>query len=746
MAETIADLQEQQRRAVRARRVRDQFVNIGAQKERWVQVKSSHGCKSDEEVAKLLIKSLYQFEKKTRLFHSGRRRKRSVFRQGQCRVVMLRSDVWSQWRELKHLLQIDSNSQLATVLLEAWYDRADHLKGQYNTEKAVSEYVLSDSWESVTLNRTDSKIENKSEKKVWQSFDDPDSDKEMKDISNHAPRDICLIKLNVEDADYKQDIRCRKSSRMQARGFRPNYANMDWKGESDTENIGEKSDNLFEQDTRNEEGTWDNSLKIEGYCSEDSSGRDENTFIEKITSVVGKNDKKSSVKREKKKSKKDEIQDPDFVVSDNDLENINDSDEDTTDLDYSDSSDDEIPEFGSEATHIETEYETSMQKCKRKKCNTDNLQIVKCKRKRSRNAFENKSDIRSRKKSKAGRKIKKATSGVTQNMKKPWMHIKLEDHQEKYRMEIVGSFERKNRNSNLTEELYTCMLCGRFKSTARDIFEEHIEKHVNMVLECDQCKYVGRSEVELKRHKVSSGHMRTGQEYMCDICGMVLYTWDSRLSHMGKEHNDPQFKCKFCEEKFVTRLKRQQHSRKAHAEVAQYCNSCKADCQSLTQEEFRQHKENCKPGHQCQLCGVVLASRNGLSSHLKSTHMGVRKYQCNLCPYAGKSSQRLKEHVMTHTSVHPYSCDKCTFTCVQACQLKSHMRTHSGEKPFKCTRCKFAAAWNVQLKCHLSFHDLESSVTCRQCDVLFKNEKALKMHEKKVHCAFSLGEAEKMSS
>lgn len=159
---------------------------------------------------------------------------------------------------------------------------------------------------------------------------------------------------------------------------------------------------------------------------------------------------------------------------------------------------------------------------------------------------------------------------------KPWIHIKLEDHSEKYRMECVGSFERKNRNSNVVEELYTCLLCGRFKSTAKEIFEEHIEKHVNQVLECSQCSYVGRSEIEVMRHKMSHGHMNKGQEYMCDICGVVLYSWDSRLSHMGKVHNDPRFKCRFCGNKFITRLKRQQHIRSVHADVSQYCNICKA--------------------------------------------------------------------------------------------------------------------------------------------------------------------------
>ncbi|XP_053399582.1 zinc finger protein 37-like [Mercenaria mercenaria] len=724
---------------VHAKKIRGQYVNIGSQKERWLEIKSKKRCKSDEDLASLLIKSLHHLNKWRRVSSRGithaTRRRRNVFTQHSHRVLVLENDVWLRWRDLKLSLQMNNHSQLASVLIDTWFDRANYIRKICDDQQTISE---DPTWQDNTYTDMSSGVTDTSiltefpcavkvEKVTDESAEDSDSDTEIEDIMNYANGEKKLVKLTEEQTESSVVLeKRRKSSRVQSRGYRPDYANLDWKEESgsDTETVDSKPDwtkVVIKQTNKRKK------QKTSADLNEEDSGK----FIDNMWSVWGES---SNTKRQRKKTKKSKEEDPDFVVSDDDIKDVDISDgEKEVDVEMKVEQEMEIENL--------SEIEKKKVIKERKKNNSDSSINKKYKRKRIK---KEKLDEERReldtleKKSKAKKKIKKEKTNITESVKKPWVHIKLEEHQEKYRMEIVGSFERKNRNINLTEELYTCLMCGRFKSTAKEIFEEHIEKHVNKVLECDRCTFVGRSEIELMKHKISSGHMPKGHQYMCDICGMVLYTWDSRLSHMGKEHDDPQFKCKFCEMKFVTRLKRQQHTRTIHVDAAQFCNSCKTDCQTLSAEEFKEHQNTCKPGHQCQVCGIVLASKSGLHSHLRSTHMGVRKYQCQICPYAGKSAQRLREHEMTHNSVHPYSCDKCTFTCVQACQLKSHMRTHSGEKPYKCSQCKFAAAWNVQLKEHVKIHGMETSVVCLKCDILFKNAKALKIHEKKDHSSLSL--------
>lgn len=376
------------------------------------------------------------------------------------------------------------------------------------------------------------------------------SDKEINEIINFAKNDLKLIKLaELESENSKKDRKRRKSTRVRSRGYRPNYAHMDWKEQSDND-----SDSLenFENAMLNKSKHGNNKKTIE---ESNKSEHIESRNKHKIGSDNGKKVKKSTAV------------DSDFVVSDVVIQDV-----DVSDICNYAADDNEMAEKANSDKGVQALPKgktMSVPKNRRKR-----KQKINCERVGVSEAIESLGI--SVKIPKQEKKVKREKCNEAENIKKPWVKIKLEDYQEKYRIEIVGSFERKNRNSNLTEELYTCLLCGRFKSTAKDIFEEHIEKHVNMVLECDHCSYVGRSEVELVRHKVGSGHMPKGQEYMCDICGMVLYTWDARLSHMGKAHNDPKFKCKFCDEKFVTRSKRKQHTRLVHIDLAQYCKSCKA--------------------------------------------------------------------------------------------------------------------------------------------------------------------------
>ena len=229
-----------------------------------------------------------------------------------------------------------------------------------------------------------------------------------------------------------------------------------------------------------------------------------------------------------------------------------------------------------------------------------------------------------------------------------WIHIKLENHPDKYTIEKVESFERRNRGSDVFECMYSCQICKQFKSVGKEVFEEHIEFHVNKVYECKKCGYVGFSQSDMYKHKGSCCKEKKGRMYVCHLCGAELISRADKVDHMGTKHNIPELPCRWCKQLFTTRNLRKKHYRADHIELCQYCDSCKTGLSKLSKTEYRKHIETCVPGHQCQYCGKLFTRKQGLDSHVMYTHQKVRKYACKTCPYTATTPEKLKLHVQAH--------------------------------------------------------------------------------------------------
>lgn len=230
----------------------------------------------------------------------------------------------------------------------------------------------------------------------------------------------------------------------------------------------------------------------------------------------------------------------------------------------------------------------------------------------------------------------------------PWIHIKLEDHPDKYTIENVESFERRNRGAEVFECMYSCLICKQFKSVGKEVFEEHLEFHVNKVYECSKCQYIGFSHSDMYRHKGMCCKVKKGREYVCHLCGAKLISKGDKVDHMGMVHNIPELPCRWCKEMFTTRNFRKKHYRAVHTEQCQYCDSCKTGLSKLSRVEYKKHIETCVPGHQCQYCGKMFTRKQGLDSHVTFTHLKVRKYACKLCAYTATTPEKLKLHVLAH--------------------------------------------------------------------------------------------------
>ncbi|XP_060567595.1 zinc finger protein 37-like isoform X1 [Ruditapes philippinarum] len=485
---------------------------------------------------------------------------------------------------------------------------------------------------------------------ISDSETDSATDEEFTEVLNQLNNARNLLKIPEVGDSHSQDC-VIKSARMRKKGFRPNYAALEWKGETEIE------ENLKSKMSK----------------------------VVRGTKYVRKNKK-----------------DPDFDISF------------AADYDGSDGD-----ESGDDVHVIDTKITEGNKSVAEP--NTDE-QSKKIPKKRK---YETRKE--GMKKKSTTKKQKKVVE-----IKKPWIKIQLADHEDKYRTEKMESFERKNRGIDASENLYSCLVCQHFKCSTKDVIENHIEKHINKALECDNCQYIGYCKADLREHRIKCCNIVKAL-FVCEICGTSAHSIESKRNHMGRVHDVPEWRCRFCPDLSKSVGDRLDHMRKVHPELCQYCVACKQSKYQLKKEEFEHHKKNCASKEQCEICGQLI-TLGGMNKHVHDKHENVRKYQCEKCPYAAKSFKRLKTHLYSHDNIHPFSCDQCTFTCVQKYQLVSHMRTHTGEKPYKCTQCKYAAAWNVQLKEHVKVHAMDTAIMCEKCEVMFKNEKTRNIHLKKRQC------------
>lgn len=497
----------------------------------------------------------------------------------------------------------------------------------------------------------------------------------------------------------------RRSLRMRQKGFRINYAAVEWDDGSSTEddNLDVSQHKVKNDSEKSEDSETDSAVGLESKVAESTDLAEQKT--EKV--------KHKSQRKQRKSHASDD--DLDFKLT-----------EEETNADRFESS--QNPE-SSNARDKETEkVKHKGQRKKRKSDASDEDPDFKLTDEES--CGERPEGTASKAEHSRGNKCKKKTKHAHESAreKKPWIKIKLEDHPDKFEKERMESFQQQHRNSDVNEEMYSCLVCKQFKCASRDAFESHIELHVNRYLECDKCQYSSFNRRDLSSHLYECYGKPS---HICDLCGELSRSKSALRNHLGRVHDIPRWKCNYCKEMFVTQSRQRSHVKEVHPEHYRFCPFC-FRVQDVNQEDYEKHLESCKEKKPCEICGELLLQKN-ISKHMRTNHLNIRQYHCTHCSYIAKFKSTLDKHLLTHTGEHPYRCDQCTFSSAQAFNLKYHMRTHSGDKPFKCTQCSYSATWNVQLKDHVKVHSMEGTKLCEECNILFKNERLFGTHMKKVH-------------
>ncbi|XP_052903262.1 zinc finger protein 436-like [Anopheles moucheti] len=155
-----------------------------------------------------------------------------------------------------------------------------------------------------------------------------------------------------------------------------------------------------------------------------------------------------------------------------------------------------------------------------------------------------------------------------------------------------------------------------------------------------------------------------------------------------------------------------------------YKRSCK-NAQLAKQKPSPESKER----YGCTECPASYRGRAALHSHMKSKHVGIRTYVCDVCQKAFHTSSTLLSHRQIHGE-KKFQCNTCSKSFVRRHDLAIHQNTHSTERPYECTVCEMRFKLRSHLRDHQSVHTGERSKKCRICGEGFRTYSDRLVHEK----------------
>ena len=120
--------------------------------------------------------------------------------------------------------------------------------------------------------------------------------------------------------------------------------------------------------------------------------------------------------------------------------------------------------------------------------------------------------------------------------------------------------------------------------------------------------------------------------------------------------------------------------------------------------------------------------------HIESRHLGLKKYQCDVCEFATAYAQHLRNHKEAKHEGKRYNCDLCTSTFSLKSNLDNHKKTlHGDSKVFACDQCEYTALQFYSLKLHKESRHEKIRHTCDLCEFSAARKGDLSRHMKIKH-------------
>jgi KRAB domain-containing zinc finger protein len=220
------------------------------------------------------------------------------------------------------------------------------------------------------------------------------------------------------------------------------------------------------------------------------------------------------------------------------------------------------------------------------------------------------------------------------------------------------------------EESPICTICFK-KFASKKSFQTHTHK-------TKTCQFCQR-EITIYAYKKHVQDHTLGPQ-ICHLCGAILQSRSTLLTHIFYSHNNNRYKCEDCGKLFKKKTAKDLHRRREHLG---------------------------QPTHYCDTCGKGFFSGKFLDKHIKMKHLKLRPHICDFCKRGFSSPYALKTHTRQHTNETPYRCEVCGDGFRQNVSLKAHRKSKHNiveAETCSCKVCGKGFASEVALYAHMRRH------------------------------------------
>ena len=212
---------------------------------------------------------------------------------------------------------------------------------------------------------------------------------------------------------------------------------------------------------------------------------------------------------------------------------------------------------------------------------------------------------------------------------------------------------------------------GNKKGVRKNPVKTEVSKETNekmKKLACYNCSFQGCNPAQLRDHfrkdhskgnKTNAGTVRLRNNYLCGKCNSCLMNEDCGVCRFCKDKpkfggpNTLRKKCmkRVCQN---AQLPTQPVSKEEHNKVEKLaCENCSFQGDSAAQLRDHIKKDHSKDGkddvYECKFCNYTYSRISSLSRHLKTIHLTVYDFKCEMCEC---QTQDLKQLLRHKESVH----------------------------------------------------------------------------------------------